>query len=283
MSKIEWTNETWNVITGCTKRSEGCKNCYAEKMHKRLAAMGQDKYSKPFNRVVFHTHELYKDFGRKQKMIFVNSMSDTFHEEITNKQIQKILDKIAKPIQQRHIFQILTKRAERTPNFSYPKNVWLGVTVESKSNKYRIEHLKKTNAKIKFLSCEPLLEDLGELNLSGIDWVIVGGESGSNARPVHPDWIRNIQKQCKEQGVAFFFKQWGEWQIVYERDKGGTTANYFNDSETEYYNKYNRLNFAGGMGFHGENVCYIDKVGKKKSGCLLDGKEYKEYPKVKGE
>lgn len=275
-TKIEWTNATINVITGCTQCSEGCQNCYAKAMHKRLTSMGLEKYKEPFSKVVFHGEELSKTIGKTPKMVFVNSMSDTFHKDITDKQVNAILNYCN--FYHHHTYQVLTKRAERIVNFKYPDNVWLGVTVENDKHKDRIEYLKQTNAKIKFLSCEPLLSNLGKLDLTGIDWVIVGGESGFGARPVHPDWIRNIQKQCQEQNVAFFFKQWGEWQIVYERDKEGTTANYFNDTETEYYDKYRRLNFNGGQGFHGENVCYIDKVGKNKSGCLLDGKEYKEYP-----
>ncbi len=278
MSKIEWTNETWNPVTGCSKYSVGCQNCYAEKMTKRLAAMGQEKYKNGFNKVVFHPEELNRDFGRKSKMIFVNSMSDTFHADISKFQISKMLEYCS--FNKQHIFQILTKRAARVEEFSYPPNVWLGVTVEKENYKNRIEFLRHTDAEVKFLSCEPLLGDLGELDLTGIDWVIVGGESGPGARPMHPDWVRNIQKQCQEQDVPFFFKQWGEWSVVYERNKGGTTDNYFNDTETEYYNKYRRLNFAGGCGFHGENVCYFDKVGKSKSGAILDGKEYKEFPKI---
>lgn len=282
MSKIEWTNETWNPVTGCTKYSQGCQNCYAEKMHKRLTAMGQEKYSKPFNEVVFHKEALsnhkFSRLDTKRKLIFVNSMSDTFHKDVTDSQIKDILDECE--WNDPNVFQILTKRAERLPDFEYPFNVWLGVTVEMARYKSRMLYLKQTNAKIKFLSCEPLLEDLGELDLSGIDWVICGGESGCNARPMHPDWVRNIQRQCKEQGVPFFFKQWGEWKLVYERDKGGTTSNYFNNTESEYYDKYRRLNSSGGQGFHGQNVCYFDRVGKSKSGALLDGKEYKEFPKI---
>lgn len=278
MSKIEWTNETWNPVTGCSKYSEGCQNCYAEKMTKRLAAMGQEKYKNGFNKVVFHQEELNRDFGGKSKMIFVNSMSDTFHADISKIRICRILEYCS--FNKQHIFQILTKRAVRVEEFSYPPNVWLGVTVEKENYKNRIEFLRHTDAKIKFLSCEPLLGDLGELDLTGIDWVIAGGESGPGARPMHPDWVRNIQKQCQKQDVPFFFKQWGEWSVVYERNKGGTSDNYFNDTETEYYNRYRRLNFAGGCGFHGENVCYFDKVGKLKSGAILDGKEYKEFPKI---
>ncbi|MCD7779848.1 MAG: phage Gp37/Gp68 family protein [Candidatus Gastranaerophilales bacterium] len=227
-TKIQWTNETWNPITGCTKYSDGCQNCYAEKMHKRLTAMRQEKYKEPFNKVIFHAEELTRKFGKKTKMIFVNSMSDTFHKDVTDLKIQLILDECY--FNDPHIFQILTKRAERLPNFEYPANVWLGVTVEMAKYKSRMDYLKQTNAKIKFLSCEPLLEDLGELDLTRIDWVIVGGESGKNARPCHPDWVRNIKRQCEEQKVPFFFKQWGG-------------------------------------------------VNKKKTGCLLDGREYKEMPK----
>ena len=211
MSKIEWTNETINVITGCTKVSEGCQNCYAEKMHKRLTAMGQEKYKEPFNKVVMHNviSELQKRINKKTNMCFVNSMSDTFHKDVTDEYIKNLLVNLS--LYGNVNFQILTKRAERIIDFEYPFNVWLGVTVENEKHKDRIAYLKKTNAKIKFLSCEPLLEDLGELDLKGIDWVIVGGESGAGARPMHPDWVHHIQKQCKEQNVAFFFKQWGEW------------------------------------------------------------------------
>ena len=255
MTKIEWTNETWNPVTGCTKYSEGCQNCYAEKMTRRLSAMGQEKYKNGFNTVVFHLEELNRDFGGKSKMIFVNSMSDTFHDDISKFQISKILEYCS--CNRQHIFQILTKRAARVEEFSYPPNVWLGVTVEMAKYKNRIEYLRKTNARIKFLSCEPLLGDLGELDLRGIDWVIVGGESGKNARPMHPDWVRNIQRQCKEQGVSFFFKQWGEWSpcpIKGEKIRGREMM--FNGSIMFLYNK-------------------------KSNGALLDGREYKEFPEIK--
>lgn len=261
MSKIEWTNETWNPITGCNKKSEGCLNCYAEKMHKRLAAMGQKKYKIPFNGVVFHYEELGRDLGKKPKMFFVNSMSDTFNEKISDEQIDKILATCNKYPQ--HVFQVLTKRAERVPGFIYPKNVWLGVTVELAKYKSRIDDLRKSNAKIKFLSCEPLLGDLGELDLTGIDWVICGGESGPNARPMNPDWVRNIQKQCKQQGVAFFFKQWGEWSPYCLKDRQTKSVIFKTTS-------------VGKTSLKGENIMY--KVGKSKSGALLDGKEYKEFP-----
>lgn len=258
VSKIEWTNETWNPVTGCTKYSQGCQNCYAEKMHKRLTAMGQEKYSKPFNEVVFHKEALsnhkFSRLDTKRKLIFVNSMSDTFHIGVKDSQIKDILDECE--WNDPNVFQILTKRAERLPDFEYPFNVWLGVTVEMARYKSRMLYLKQTNAKIKFLSCEPLLEDLGELDLTGIDWVICGGESGCNARPMHPDWVRNIQRQCQEQNVPFFFKQWGEWSphpIKGEKIRG------------------RKLMFDGSIMF---------LYNKKLSGALLDGREYKEFPKI---
>lgn len=278
-TKIEWTNETWNPVTGCTKYSQGCQNCYAEKMHKRLTAMGQEKYSKPFNEVVFHKEALsnhkFSRLDTKRKLIFVNSMSDTFHKDITDSQIKDILDECE--WNDPNVFQILTKRAERLPDFEYPFNVWLGVTVEMAKYKSRMQYLKQTNAKIKFLSCEPLLEDLGELDLTGIDWVICGGESGKNARPMHPDWVRNIQRQCQEQNVPFFFKQWGEFapvessieylelQKTYWIDFNGQVTTV--KKKIPSFLQYNR-------------ATAMKKVGKAKSGALLDGKEYKEFPKI---
>lgn len=278
MSKIEWTDITWNPITGCTQYSEGCQNCFAMNMHKRLTAMGVEKYSQPFNKVVFHKEALYQHkfsrLDKKGKLIFVNSMSDTFHKDITDLQIKELLNECE--WNDPNIFQILTKRAERVVDFEYPFNVWLGVTVETANHKDRIDYLRQTNAPVKFLSCEPLLEDLGELDLTGIDWVICGGESGHKARPMHPDWVRNIQRQCKEQNVPFFFKQWGEFTPVkssieylelpktYWIDFNGQVTTV--EKRIPSFLQYNR-------------VSAMKKIGKAKSGALLDGKEYKEFPK----
>lgn len=280
MSKIEWTNETWNPVTGCTKYSQGCQNCYAEKMHKRLTAMGQEKYSKPFDKVVFHKEALsnhkFSRLDTKRKLIFVNSMSDTFHIGVTDSQIKDILDECE--WNDPNVFQILTKRAERLPDFEYPFNVWLGVTVEMARYKSRMLYLKQTNAKIKFLSCEPLLEDLGELDLTGIDWVICGGESGKNARPLHPDWVRNIQRQCQEQNVPFFFKQWGEFcppNAMFNVEKNFKTAYIFRNGVFDYNVDVANL-FKDKYG----EFAFMNKVGKTKSRALLDGKEYKEFPKI---
>ncbi|MBO4739424.1 MAG: phage Gp37/Gp68 family protein [Bacteroidales bacterium] len=259
MSKIEWTNETWNIITGCKKISEGCRNCYAATMHKCLTAMKQEKYKFPFENIVFHYDELARVFKGKHKMVFVNSMSDTFNEKISGEQITKIL--AACGAQPQHEFQILTKRAERLPGFSYPDNVWLGVTVENAQHKNRIDYLRQTNAKVKFLSCEPLLDDLGDLDLEGIHWVIAGGESGKNVRPCNPQWVRNIQKQCKKAGVPFFFKQWGEWLPA--RDET-TLGDLLNPKNKNAYCLFDGL--------------YFRRVGKGNAGCLLDGKLYREMP-----
>jgi len=269
MSKIEWTNETWNIITGCTKHSEGCKNCYAEKMHKRLTAMGQEKYKEPFSKIIFHSMELNRLIG-KNKMVFVNSMSDTFHQEIQDSDINRLLT--ACKVQPWNQFQILTKRAYRLPDFIYPPNVWLGVTVENSKHKDRIDFLKKTNAKIKFLSCEPLLSDLGKLDLKGIDWVIIGGETGANARAMHPLWAYNIIHQCKKQNVPIFFKQWGEW--IPELETRHITLNSFAGSGE-------LLNFDGTIANWDdfkEDQYLMFKVGKKNAGSKIGGKEYKEFP-----
>lgn len=272
MSKIEWTNETWNPVTGCSKYSEGCQNCYAERMTKRLAAMGQEKYKNGFSKVVFHPEELNRDFGGKSKMIFVNSMSDTFHADISKVRIYKMLEYCSRNMQ--HIFQILTKRAVRLEEFSYPPNVWLGVTVEKENYKNRIEFLRRTDAKVKFLSCEPLLGDLGELDLTGIGWVIVGGESGPGARPMHPDWVRNIQKQCQEQNVPFFFKQWGEYRPI------KNSIEYENTNEVVWITKDNRIAVCKTNRVPMTMAAAMIRVGKSKSGAILDGKEYKEFPKI---
>lgn len=213
-SKIEWTEQTWNPTTGCTKVSPGCKHCYAETMARRLKAMGAGGYDNGFVLAV-HEKRLQQPLKRKKPTVyFVNSMSDLFHEDVTD----AFLDKVFQVIREtpRHTYQILTKRSERLPEYFKdrvcPPNVWLGVSVEDK--KYgvpRIEHLRCVDATIRFLSVEPLLEDIGSIDLSDIHWVIVGGESGSKARPMIPEWADNVRLQCEERGVAYFFKQWGTW------------------------------------------------------------------------
>lgn len=212
-TKIEWTDKTWNPITGCTKYSAGCVHCYAETMSRRLKAMGLEKYRNGFQ-LTLHEAALMEPFQwEKAHNIFVCSMSDLFHENVPFEFIDKVMDVISKTSQ--HRYQILTKRAERMEAYfeqhDVPHNVWLGVTVENKNAKYRIEHLRHLKAEVHFLSCEPLLEDLGRLDLSHIDWVIVGGESGVSARPMKEEWVINIKNQVEQQGASFFFKQWGTW------------------------------------------------------------------------
>lgn len=212
-TKIEWTDKTWNPITGCTRVSQGCAHCYAEVMTRRLNAMGINKYSNGFN-VTLHEDCLDEPLKWKQShTIFVCSMSDLFHKDVPFDFIDKVMHVIR--ITPQHRYQLLTKRAERMAEYfcsrEVPQNVWLGVTVEAQSSKSRIEYLRGIEAPIRFLSCEPLIEDLGELNLDSIDWVIVGGESGPQARPMKEKWVLSIQEQTEKSGSAFFFKQWGTW------------------------------------------------------------------------
>lgn len=213
-SKIEWTEETWNPTTGCNKVSAGCKNCYAEVMANRLKAMGAPGYENGFEFTIMPNRLEQPLRKKKSTKYFVNSMSDLFHEEMPIEFLNKIMGVI--DLTPQHIYQILTKREDAMfdyfSNREIPENIWLGVSVENKKNGVpRIDKLRNINASIKFLSVEPLLEDIGEINLTGIDWVIVGGESGANARPMKQEWALNIKKQCEKQNVAFFFKQWGTW------------------------------------------------------------------------
>lgn len=239
-TKIEWTEATWNPMTGCNKVSAGCKFCYAEVMAKRLQAMGTPGYENGFEFSIMPERLDHPFKVKKPTMFFVNSMSDLFHEKVPF----EYLDQIFKVILEtpRHQYQILTKRENILKEYfrdrSVPPNVWLGVTVENKLSKNRIDVLRDINATIRFLSLEPLLEDLGELNLKDIHWAIVGGESGAKARPMDKKWAVNIQKQCADQNVSFFFKQWGTW------------------------------------GADGK------KRSKKSNGRILQGQEWNEYPEL---
>jgi len=210
-SKIEWTESTWNPLTGCTKVSPGCKNCYAERMANRLQAMGLNKYRNGFA-LTIHEDVLAEPLNwTKPQYIFVNSMSDLFHWDVPLDFIVRIFDVMRRA--HWHQFQILTKRAERLaeldPYIVWPNNVWMGVSVENSTFIHRIEMLSNTHAAIKFLSLEPLLGPLANLKLDRINWVVVGGESGPHARPIKPEWVRDIRDQCLHSRVPFFFKQWG--------------------------------------------------------------------------
>lgn len=233
-SKIEWTEETWNPITGCTKCSAGCLHCYAETFAKRLQAMGNERYKNAFQ-VTVHRDIFERPLEwQKPKMIFVNSMSDIFHEDIPEQDILDLFDVMNRA--NWHTFQVLTKRADRmlelSDRINWTDNIWMGVSVENRDAIDRCERLKQTGAKIKFVSAEPLLESIVDIDLDGIDWLIVGGESGAGSRPMDEEWVIELRDKAKENEVAFFFKQWG-----------GTR--------------------------------------KKKAGSLLQGKYYKQYPKIK--
>lgn len=213
-NKIEWTEQTWNPSAGCTKISSGCKNCYAETMATRLQAMGVEGYENgfKFNPVPSRLNDPFK--RKKATVYFVNSMSDIFHENMPENYLNKIFKVIE--LTPHHTYQILTKRSDRM--FKYlsqrviPKNIWLGVTVDNrKEGLPRIDKLRTMQASVLFLSIEPLLENLGKINLKNIDWVIVGGESGNKARPMEKEWVVNIKQQCETEDIAFFFKQWGTW------------------------------------------------------------------------
>jgi protein gp37 len=210
-SAIEWTNETWNPVTGCDKISSGCKHCYAERLALRLRLMGQRNYANGFD-VALHEGALERPLKwKKPRLVFVNSMSDLFHRDVPVDFIRRVFDVMRRA--NRHTYQILTKRAERLEQLSsslaWESHIWAGVSLENEDYAYRVDHLRRTGARVKFLSLEPLLGPLPNLDLAGIDWVIVGGESGPGARPMQAAWVTDIREQCRRARVAFFFKQWG--------------------------------------------------------------------------
>ncbi len=210
-TSIEWTQSTWNPLTGCTKISPGCKHCYAERMARRLQAMGQPNYANGF-KLTLHEHALEAPLSwKKPQVVFVNSMSDLFHRDVPVEFIQQVFSVMRRASW--HTFQVLTKRSERlrelSPQIEWPDNIWMGVSVETQEYAYRIDDLRQTGARIKFLSLEPLLGPLPSLDLQGLHWVIVGGESGPGARPLKEEWVVGIRDQCQIARVPFFFKQWG--------------------------------------------------------------------------
>ena len=210
-SNIEWTEMTWNPVTGCTKISQGCKHCYAERMAKRLTAMGSDRYRNGFE-VTLHPDLVDVPRGwRQPRVVFVNSMSDLFHDDIPLAYIQRVFATMRDC--PHHTFQVLTKRSERLAEFApylpWPKNVWMGVSVEDARVVRRVADLQSTPAAVRFLSLEPLIGPLDDLPLDGIHWAIVGGESGPKARPMQKQWVNSLLRQCRAAKVPFFFKQWG--------------------------------------------------------------------------
>ena len=210
-SRIEWTEVTWNPVTGCTRISQGCKHCYAERMAKRLHAMKVDRYRNGF---AVTLQEDLVDLPRtwaKPRLVFVNSMSDLFHKVVPSDFIRRVFDTMASC--PRHTFQVLTRRSHRllelSPRLPWPENVWMGVSVEDRDAVHRVRHLRQVPARVRFLSCEPLIGPAGRIPLGGVHWVIVGGESGPGARPMKSEWALSILEQCRCRGIPFFFKQWG--------------------------------------------------------------------------
>ena len=210
-SHIEWTDSTWNPVTGCDKVSPGCKHCYAERMAHRLYAMGQERYKNNFELTLQEDLIEAPLSWKKPRVVFVNSMSDLFHQNVPFEFIEKVFSTMIKANQ--HVFQILTKRSKRleevAEDLPWTDNIWMGVSVENEDYKFRIDNLRNTPAIVKFLSLEPLLGPLKNLKLKNIDWAIVGGESGPGARSMDPQWVRDIRDQCDKENTLFFFKQWG--------------------------------------------------------------------------
>lgn len=228
---IEWSDATWNPLTGCTKISPGCKNCYAATMARRLKAMGQENYRNEF-RLTLHEHMLAVPLGwKKPRKVFVNSMSDLYHKDVPDGFIHRVFDTMTRA--DWHQYQVLTKRAERleeiAPELPWADHIWQGVSVESADYAWRIDHLRRTPARVKFLSIEPLLGPIPDLDLSGIDWVIVGGESGHGSRLMEAEWVADIRRACEEQTVPLFVKQTGERlarQLGLKSKKGGDPAEW---------------------------------------------------------
>lgn len=236
-TKIEWTDVTWNPVTGCTKVSKGCKNCYAERMAHRLKAMGSDRYKNGFEVTLHEDLISTPKHWIKPRIIFVNSMSDLFHDDVPDAFITRVFLTMTQCPQ--HIFQILTKRSERLRSLSsrlpWPSNVWIGVSIENNDVLFRIRDLQRVPASVRFLSCEPLIGPLDDIPLSGIDWVIVGGESGPGARPMKKQWVESIMCQCRKAVIPFFFKQWGGTRKdITGRILHGTTYNELPLQATEH-------------------------------------------------
>ena len=292
-TQIEWTDATWNPVAGCSIISAGCTHCYAMEMAKRLEAMHIQKYAgltrKSGQRTVWNgvvredRDALAIPYGwRKPRKIFVNSMSDLFHEQVSDAFILEVWQVMRDT--PHHHYQILTKRPERMARVvselidDVLPNVWLGTSVEDSEVVHRIEHLRAVPAAIRFISFEPLIGPVGDVDLTDIHWAIVGGESGHHARPMHPDWARSLRDQCAAAGVPFLFKQWGEWIPALDRERADP------DWRADYTNTYadrgktQWLNLAGGRGFHGERFHVMQRVGKKAAGRLLDGVQHDGVP-----
>jgi protein gp37 len=280
-TSIEWTDTTWNPTTGCDQVSAGCDNCYALGMAKRLKAMGSAKYqqdgdprtSGPGFGISVHPETLDEPYSwRKPRKVFVNSMSDLFHARVPLAFIRQVFAVMADTPQ--HTYQVLTKRASRLPKIAHlldwPPNVWMGTSVEDVRVMHRVDDLREVPAAVRFLSCEPLLGPLPDLDLTGIGWVIAGGESGPKARPMHPDWVRDLRDRCATAKVPFFFKQWGEWapESHLATERGAATALYIEHDGSV------RPAARGARG----NAVTVQRNGKKHTGRRIDDRTHDEFP-----
>lgn len=302
-TKIEWATETWNPVTGCTPVSEGCANCYARRMHKRLRAMGQPKYQHDFEKVAWHPEELDRPLDwRKPRRVFVCSMSDLFHDDLPMTVIHEVLALACSEEARRHQFLILTKRPERWAAFAdwasefldaedpvgccletggLPENLWLGVTVESAKHLDRVYQVLEIPAAIYWISHEPALGGPIDwpkefLALGKRAWLVTGGEGGPGARPMHPDVPRHDRDQCNAAGVPFFFKQWGEWMPAMDNIRA--LASFSNSTAAFECIRPVREEFFFGESPH---CVGVHRVGKKAAGRLLDGREWNEHPETK--
>ena len=275
-SSIEWTEATWNPTTGCDRTSPGCDNCYALTLARRLKAMGNPKYQRdgdpltsgPGFKLTMHSDQLALPHRWKTpRVIFVNSMSDLFHPDVTDDFIRDVFQVMADT--PRHTYQVLTKRAQRlskmAPSLPWPKNVWMGVSVESDRYSFRANHLRKVPAAVRFISAEPLLGPVANLDLTGINWVIAGGESGPGARPMHPSWAKDLRDRCKFEDVAFFFKQWGAWAPNGEPGAVPVTI------EGVLLDEMPRARVPGAP-------VAMRRVGKGAAGRVIDGRTWNEMP-----
>ncbi|TWU39830.1 Phage protein Gp37/Gp68 [Novipirellula aureliae] len=272
MSDIEWTDETWNPVTGCTQISPGCENCYALRMSHRLQAMGVDNYRNAFE-LTTHDHVLEKPLSwKKPRKVFVNSMSDLFHRDVPVEFIERVFDVCRRA--HWHQFQILTKRSQRlareADRFDWPDNVWIGTSVESQDYTFRVDHLRQVPAAVRFISFEPLIGPVDRVDLTGIDWAIVGGESGPGSRPSHPDWFRKLRKLCEKQDTAFFFKQYGDYAPAPEgtAEKKIVKIGRQGDIRDRSDKKPRKTDAA------------VVRMGKGNAGRTLDGQTWDAYPEV---
>jgi protein gp37 len=278
---IEWTRDsaggiggTWNPVTGCTKVSPGCAHCYAEVLAERFRGVPGHPYGQGFDLRLWHDRLELPLRWRRPRLIFVNSMSDLFHPGVPDDFIIKVFDVMVKARQ--HRFQLLTKRHERlaemAPRLPWPQNVWMGVSIENRRFVHRADYLRRVPAAVRFISAEPLLGPLEGLDLDGIHWLIVGGESGPGARPMHPDWARQLCSRCHDHGVAFFFKQWGAHIPEDQMAEPGSQALTIIDANGRSWNG------ASSPAVPGAQLVRVRRVGKGKAGRLLDGQTWDEYP-----